>query len=202
MSTPRALAIAGILHGGTRLQAERRIIVKRPEAGDQYTRQRNDRQPIDGKRILPERDRTAGYRDRRQERTKDQSARLGPKIRLIPQVTTSAPSSRPVERRDDRPLSNGAEQTTTKKSEEWRTARTAPPMPRKAGSVSAHHHQFAMGKIDNVHHAEDDNQAQGGKQKERAIGGELVEDADNRREAVHARYSNLLDLMRSGPGVA
>ena len=32
-------------------------------------------------------------------------------------------------------------------------------MPRNAGGVSAHHHQFAMGKIDDVHHAEDDNQA-------------------------------------------
>ena len=45
------------LHGGTRLQAERCIIVKRPEADDQHTRQRNDRQPVNSENeYCPRRD--------------------------------------------------------------------------------------------------------------------------------------------------
>lgn len=53
------------------------------------------------------------------------------------------------------------------------------------GRVGAHHHQLAMREIDDIHHRQDDNQSEGRQQQERAVGRELVENADNGRETVH-----------------
>ena len=149
---------------------------------------------------MPDRHRAARYRDRRQEWTKDHQRALA-QNQADPPGDDERAKFPPVETPDNCPLEHSAEQTDDEKGENGAQPERHPAMPRKAGGVSSHHHEFAMGEIDNVHHAEDDDQAQGGKQKERAIGGELVEDADNRREAVHSRSSNLLALMQSGPGV-
>jgi len=55
----------------------------------------------------------------------------------------------------------------------------------KRSRIGAHHHQLAMGEIDDIHHPQDDNQPECRQQQEGAVGRELVEDADNGRETVH-----------------
>ena len=145
-------------------------------------------QPVDRERVLPDADRAAGYRDRRQERTEDHQRALA-QDQADPPGDDERPKLAAVEAPDDRAFEQRAEHADYDEGQDGAEPERNTAVPRDARGVGAHHHQLAMGEVDDVHHAEDDDQAERGKQKKCAVGRELIENADKRSETVHARGS-------------
>ena len=54
--------------------------------------------------------------------------------------------------------------------------------------IGTQHHQLAMGEVDDVHHAEDDDQPERAEQEERGVGAELVEHARDDGELIHRAF--------------
>jgi hypothetical protein len=146
-------------------------------AHKQQDAEQDEHEPIDREGKDAEGDRSTRDRDRRHERTESEQGALGEDEADAPCHDQGAEFAA-VEMPHDQPFQHHTKKAHGHRRKQHGKRQRHAPMHRDTCRIGAEHHEFAMRQVDDVHHAQDDNEPERRQEQEGSVGAELVEQAD------------------------